>query len=411
MSEKNCSTCNHAVFDNRWGDYKCKALGRRCTADEKLNGCNSYEVLGTKAPEEKPKPETTDKKEPVETPSKPTGGRNCTTCQYGIFDKKWGDYKCQKFERKSAPIEIEHGCEEYIEVGTIPPVKEPIVVEKKGVTFTPSVSLSGVISWTNDGNLSNPAPVDLKGPKGADGRDGARGPQGEVGPMGPRGYKGDPGKDGQDGAQGPKGDKGDRGEQGVPGPQGFRGEPGEKGERGATGPKGDRGEPGERGPRGPKGETGEQGIRGLKGETGATGPKGDRGEKGERGERGPTGYPGPQGPRGYTGDKGFKGDKGDKGDPGEDGQDGYTPIKGLDYFDGLPGPQGPRGPKGETGARGPQGPKGDSPVITTDETLTLRDGMLSVNTADGADPDNTLPITAAAVASTVGNIEILLKTI
>lgn len=49
--------------------------------------------------------------------------------------------------------------------------------------------------------------------------------------------------------------------------------------------------------------------------------------------------------------------------------------------------------------------------FTTDETLTLKDGVLSVNTAKEPDPDNTLPITSAAVAQTVGNIEILLQTI
>ena len=47
----------------------------------------------------------------------------------------------------------------------------------------------------------------------------------------------------------------------------------------------------------------------------------------------------------------------------------------------------------------------------TDETLTLENGVLSVNTATEAEEDNTLPITSAAVAATVGNIEILLKTI
>lgn len=47
----------------------------------------------------------------------------------------------------------------------------------------------------------------------------------------------------------------------------------------------------------------------------------------------------------------------------------------------------------------------------TDETLSLKDGVLSVNTADAAEQDNTLPITSAAVHSTVGNIEILLGTI
>jgi hypothetical protein len=48
----------------------------------------------------------------------------------------------------------------------------------------------------------------------------------------------------------------------------------------------------------------------------------------------------------------------------------------------------------------------------TDETLTLSgDNVLSVNTAKEPDPDNTLPITSAAVAASVGNIEIILKTI
>jgi hypothetical protein len=49
--------------------------------------------------------------------------------------------------------------------------------------------------------------------------------------------------------------------------------------------------------------------------------------------------------------------------------------------------------------------------IKTDHTLTLKDGMLSVNTTDQMEQDNTLPITSAGVYATVGNIEALLKTI
>lgn len=49
--------------------------------------------------------------------------------------------------------------------------------------------------------------------------------------------------------------------------------------------------------------------------------------------------------------------------------------------------------------------------FTTDETLSFENGVLSVNTAKEPAPDNTLPITSAAVAQTVGNIEILLRTI
>jgi hypothetical protein len=47
----------------------------------------------------------------------------------------------------------------------------------------------------------------------------------------------------------------------------------------------------------------------------------------------------------------------------------------------------------------------------TDNTLTLQDGILSVNTTDQMEQDNTLPITSAGVYATVGNIEALLKTI
>lgn len=88
---------------------------------------------------------------------------------------------------------------------------------------------------------------------------------------------------------------------------------------------------------------------------------------------------------------------------------------------GPRGPQGPQGIQGVHGIRGEQGPKGDKgdkgdrgndgTTFVTDETLTLQNGILSVNTAKEPDPNNTLPITSAAVAQTVGNIEKLLKII
>lgn len=46
-----------------------------------------------------------------------------------------------------------------------------------------------------------------------------------------------------------------------------------------------------------------------------------------------------------------------------------------------------------------------------DETLTIKDGVLSVNTADAAEENNTLPITSAAVYTEIGNINVLLETI
>lgn len=49
--------------------------------------------------------------------------------------------------------------------------------------------------------------------------------------------------------------------------------------------------------------------------------------------------------------------------------------------------------------------------FTTDETLTLKDGVLSVNRATAVEEDNTLPITSAAVAVQLGNIGAVLETL
>lgn len=50
-----------------------------------------------------------------------------------------------------------------------------------------------------------------------------------------------------------------------------------------------------------------------------------------------------------------------------------------------------------------------APKFETDATLKLEEGVLSVNTATDIEEDNTLPVTAAAVYQTVGNIEVLLS--
>ncbi len=53
----------------------------------------------------------------------------------------------------------------------------------------------------------------------------------------------------------------------------------------------------------------------------------------------------------------------------------------------------------------------DGVGFETDETLTLENGVLSVNTADAVEADNTLPVTSAAVYAEIGNINALLATI
>ena len=57
------------------------------------------------------------------------------------------------------------------------------------------------------------------------------------------------------------------------------------------------------------------------------------------------------------------------------------------------------------------GGTGGGVQFETDETLSLKDGILRVNTADKMEEDNTLPITSAAVFTEVGNINALLATI
>jgi hypothetical protein len=73
---------------------------------------------------------------------------------------------------------------------------------KDGVTFTPSMSDDGDLSWTNDGGKANPQTVNLKGPKGDTGTRGpagADGAKGDTGPEGPRGLQGKTGPAGADG--------------------------------------------------------------------------------------------------------------------------------------------------------------------------------------------------------------------
>lgn len=129
------------------------------------------------------------------------------------------------------------------------PNPDPVDIKgDPGAVFTPSVSSEGVLSWSNNGGLSNPESVSIRGPKGDTGATGAQGPAGETGPQGPHG---------------------------APGPQGPQGE---KGETGATGPQG------EQGIQGPQGETGPQGPQGEKGDTGAQGPQGETGPAGADGK-------------------------------------------------------------------------------------------------------------------------------
>lgn len=53
-----------------------------------------------------------------------------------------------------------------------------------GAVFTPAVSPDGELSWTNNGSLENPSPVNIKGPKGDAGEAGTPGTPGTPGAAG-----------------------------------------------------------------------------------------------------------------------------------------------------------------------------------------------------------------------------------
>jgi hypothetical protein len=102
--------------------------------------------------------------------------------------------------------------------------------------------------------------------------------------------------------------------------------------------------------------------------------------------------------------------------------DALTQAKKSGLFDGAPGEPGEDyvltpADKEEIAALAagmvevPAPDSGGNVDFRTDETLILKDGVLSVNTTNDMEQDNTLPITSAGVFATVGNIEALLKTI
>lgn len=195
---------------------------------------------------------------------------------------------------------------------------------KDGATFTPSVDVSGNLSWTNDKGLANPDPVNIKGPKGDTGDIGPKGAPGERGETGPAGT---PGTNGQDGITPTIGDNGNwylgetdtgkpsRGEQGPKGDTGDRGPAGTPGTDGQQGPAGADGAPGENGisiTEITQGETSESDgytvtpvtinksdstnvVLQIKAKNGTNGAKGDPGDTGAQGVPGPAGADGQQG--------------------------------------------------------------------------------------------------------------------
>lgn len=271
------------------------------------------------------------------------------------------------------------------------PIVTQTVASKAGVTFTPHVSDTGVISWTNDGGLPNPDPVLIQG---------RLGPQGIPGPQG---------------VQGEKGEKGDQGIQGVAGPQGIQGIQGVAGPTGNTGPQGVQGVQGERGERGEKGDRGDPGpatiaigsvTEGDEASVTNSGtdqdvildfvlPKGATGAQGQPGVPGPAGEQGIQGVPGIAGQDGSPGRDGSDGAPGAPGQAATIEIGTVTAGDEMgvtnSGTENAavldfvlqRGLQGEKGEKGDPGPV----TVTVGTTTTLPVGEECSVTNSGTDQD------------------------
>lgn len=133
---------------------------------------------------------------------------------------------------------------------------------------------------------------------------------------------------------------------------------------GCAGKQGGIGATGATGAQGIQGERGDTGAKGAKGDTGTTGATGATGVQGAIGNTGASGY-GATGATGATGEAGADGANAYEvavadgfggtetewlaslvGAAGVPGIPGYTPIKGVDYFDGVPGATGDDGISG-----------------------------------------------------------------
>lgn len=91
-------------------------------------------------------------------------------------------------EGKAVAMDVPYVTEERVQEIVQDELESVDVSGPPGATFTPSVSEDGVLSWTNNGDLENPASVDIKGPQGIQGE------QGIPGEQGPKGDKGDSGE-------------------------------------------------------------------------------------------------------------------------------------------------------------------------------------------------------------------------
>ena len=101
--------------------------------------------------------------------------------QIYIFTDK-GDIKTQKFYiNVPKAVYDDDAVESADEYGILHELIASIEAMDDGVTFTPHVSEDGTLTWSNDGGLDNPEPMNIMGPEGPEGPKGNNGAVGERG--------------------------------------------------------------------------------------------------------------------------------------------------------------------------------------------------------------------------------------
>ena len=336
-------------------------------------------------------------------------------------------------------------------------IGEHIVVPdgENGATFYPSVSEDGIISWTNDRELDNPPPVNIKGNDGEDGTDGVSiidirtlELNTEDGGITTYNIYMSNGAiytfDVKNGSKGTKGDKGDTGEKGEDGAPGLNGRDGVDGKDGLNGLDGKDGTDGisivevtindnnelvltfsDNTTRnlgvvvGADGKDGQDGKNGLDGVNGIDGVNGQDGKDGKDGQNGLDGKDGQDGKSAYQiakdhgfdgteaewlaslkgekGEQGIQGIQGEQGIAGKDGQNGRDGIDGQDGYTPQKGVDyfdGKDGIDGKDGENGKDGEKGETGAPGKDG-VNGKDGVSATHSWNGT----VLTVTSASGTS------------
>ena len=304
---------------------------------------------------------------------------------------------------------------------------------ERGPVFTPSVDENGILSWTNNGDLVNPAPVDIRGPQGPQGEPGADGVDGQQGPAGPantltigtvvQGLQANATITGDAPNQTlnlvlPQGNDGDAATIAVGStntlPAGSNASVTNSGTSSAAVlnfsiPRGDTGAPGQNGADGADGYSPTVTVNtstdteytlnitdtnGVLTTPNLKGPKGDKGDKGEQGYAAFSMTIGSV----TTGDPGSSASVVNVGDPSQQiwnitipkGDTGATGSQGPKGDTGEQGPKGDTGPQGPRGVQGVQGNPGPSNVLTIG---TVQSGDSASASITGTSPNQVLNLT------------------